>query len=327
MKILVFEYITGGGLARQNLPGSLVAEGRMMLQALLDDLKLLSGIELILPLDYRCRSFFVPANTCVIRVDANDDIQEILPDLIDQADAVWPIAPETGGILTDIARQVERRGKILLLSESDVVALCGDKLATCRYLEDHALPVVKTLPLAGLAESPFPVSVIKPIDGVGCEGSWVTNDPKAIGRVSGDPNHYVLQPLISGRAVSISCLFKRARAWLLCCNGQQVVIDNGCFRLQGCHVNVSDERRDFYQAMIDRLAMAIPGLWGYIGIDLIETADGGSCILEINPRLTTSYVGINVATGINVAEQTLRMVESDPNLIYTRRQSVEIGIQ
>jgi predicted ATP-grasp superfamily ATP-dependent carboligase len=41
-------------------------------------------------------------------------------------------------------------------------------------------------------------------------------------------------------------------------------------------------------------------LWGYAGIDLILTA-GGPVILEINPRLTTSYVGLRQATGENPA--------------------------
>ena len=39
MKILVFEYITGGGLNKQALPESLLQEGRLMLQALLDDFR------------------------------------------------------------------------------------------------------------------------------------------------------------------------------------------------------------------------------------------------------------------------------------------------
>jgi len=39
MKILVFEYITGGGFNKQDLPDSLAREGRLMLHALLDSLR------------------------------------------------------------------------------------------------------------------------------------------------------------------------------------------------------------------------------------------------------------------------------------------------
>lgn len=43
MKILVFEYITGGGFNRQELPASLAREGRLMLLALLDGLAAMKG--------------------------------------------------------------------------------------------------------------------------------------------------------------------------------------------------------------------------------------------------------------------------------------------
>jgi predicted ATP-grasp superfamily ATP-dependent carboligase len=35
----------------------------------------------------------------------------------------------------------------------------------------------------------------------------------------------------------------------------------------------------------------IPGLAGYVGIDLLLPDGGDPLIVEINPRLTTSYVG------------------------------------
>ena len=45
----------------------------------------------------------------------------------------------------------------------------------------------------------------------------------------------------------------------------------------------------------------VPGLRGYIGVDLIldEHAPGVS-VVEINPRLTTSYVGLRAALGQNL---------------------------
>ncbi len=53
MKILVFEYITGGGFNKQELPDSLVSEGSLMLNALLDDLIRLNGFEITVMLDWR----------------------------------------------------------------------------------------------------------------------------------------------------------------------------------------------------------------------------------------------------------------------------------
>lgn len=326
MKLLVFEYITGGGLANRDLPISLATEGRMMLQALLDDLKSVPELELILPLDRRCTDLSLPPNTHVVPVGRCDDINQVLRGLIAESDRVWPIAPETDGILADIARQVKISGKTLLLSDPETIALCANKLATYGHLHAQDLPVVETLSLSRLGYCPFEEAVIKPIDGVGCEGSRIIDDSLPFQTTISDPAAYVLQPLMTGPAVSLSCLFKQSRAWLLCCNRQEVVVEGRQFYLQACLVNTVNEHRDYYQALVERVAQAVPGLWGYVGIDLIESAEQGPLILEINPRLTTSYVGILQATGINVAEQTLSLLKGEPKLTFTDQQTVKVVI-
>ena len=59
----------------------------------------------------------------------------------------------------------------------------------------------------------------------------------------------------------------------------------------------------------------------------IETHTGENLILEINPRLTSSYAGINAALGINVAESVLAMLEHKPPVLNrTKNQQVHITI-
>ena len=96
--------------------------------------------------------------------------------------------------------------------------------------------------------------------------------------------------------------------------------------MQACSVNVNNQMADFYRTLVQRMAKAMPGLWGYVGIDLIESAEQGPLVLEINPRLTTSYVGINRATGINVAEQSLALLEGEPDLTSINQQAIRVGI-
>ena len=54
------------------------------------------------------------------------------------------------------------------------------------------------------------------------------------------------------------------------------------------------------QALAERVVQALPSSVGYIGIDMIlGEAKGGSedVVLEVNPRITTSYVALrNLAT-------------------------------
>ena len=49
-----------------------------------------------------------------------------------------------------------------------------------------------------------------------------------------------------------------------------------------------------------RACEAIPGLRGYVGVDLMLT-DSEAFVIEINPRLTTAYLGVRAALDQNVA--------------------------
>ena len=138
-------------------------------------------------------------------------------------------------------------------------------------------------------------------------------------------DRWIIQPLQMGKAVSLSCFCKDGRGWVICCNQQNIEIENRQFVLKGCLVNIPSPFWDDYQLIVSKIAAALPGLWGYIGVDIIETVHGPR-ILEINPRLTTSYVGIKQATGISVAEQVITMLHSDPELLPDRNQTFQVTV-
>lgn len=300
-----------------------------MLQALLEDLKGLPDLQVILLLDDRCTNILVSSDTQVCWVTQADDFKKLLTELIEQVDLVWPIAPESQNVLADIARQVKSQQKILLLSAPDTVSMCADKLATYQNLKQHAVPVVETQSLEGLAELPYLPSVIKLRDGEGCDGNRIILNSAQFGLAMSDldsKRSYIVQPLVDGQALSLSGLFKEGKGWLLSCNQQQMAVNNNRFCLQACVVNVGSQFHQVYQSLIDQVAVAMPDLWGYIGIDFIETPNQGLQILEINPRLTTSYVGIRQATGINVAAQVLLLLKGAPSIKPTHNRSVQVVI-
>jgi predicted ATP-grasp superfamily ATP-dependent carboligase len=58
----------------------------------------------------------------------------------------------------------------------------------------------------------------------------------------------------------------------------------------------------------------VSGLQGYVGIDLILGAapDGaGDSVIEINPRVTTSYIGLRHLCRDNLAEKMLRVAKGE----------------
>jgi predicted ATP-grasp superfamily ATP-dependent carboligase len=103
-------------------------------------------------------------------------------------------------------------------------------------------------------------------------------------------------------------LCRDGAAWLLTCNEQIIEITGNEFRYRGFIVGGCESRRAEYQPIASAVAAAIPGLWGYVGVDLIDGPDG-PVVLEINPRLTTSYAGLKHAVGANPAGLVLDLLK------------------
>jgi predicted ATP-grasp superfamily ATP-dependent carboligase len=108
-------------------------------------------------------------------------------------------------------------------------------------------------------------------------------------------------------------LVRDGAARVLSCNRQRVTIDDGRVRYHGGVVGGLEARRAAVAPIAARIAKAIPGLWGYVGVDLIDSP-AGPLVLEINPRLTTSYFGLAAAIGRNPAGMVLGLLPGDADL-------------
>lgn len=329
MKILVFEYITGGGLCREELPASLAAEGRLMVTALLRDLSELEGVEVLLLLDTRVMGqVSAQGNVSVVEIGPSDDLKTLLVRQLACCDAVWPVAPEMDNILLDLTRLFEKHSKPVLSSPSNVVASTADKLSTYRQLKARRINAVATDSLQSADFSRICRRVVKPVDGMGCERTFIVDGAGDLEGLIPPPaasERYIVQPFVEGRPKSLSCLFKSGKGWLLSVNTQRVQIVDRRFILQACRVNEPSLTVD-YRQLLDQIADAFPDLWGYAGIDFIETPEG-LAVLEINPRLTTSYAGIHRALGLNVAEQVVSMLNQAPEIKITRNETVTVSIE
>jgi len=310
VKILVFEYITGGGFNKQALPDSLSGEGSLMLNSLLDNLTRLDNLNVTVMLDWRLAHSLSETSTNTVIIKPEHDISEEFTRLVMQSDLVWPIAPEFDGILQTLCQTVESLGKILLTSPAAAVAIAGNKFKTYELLNRHQITAVPTRMLDD--EYSSGEWMVKPIDGVGCADSYVITNRQDFERMAVREGSYIIQPHLQGAKTSLSCLFKQGRGWLVCANLQRFELINQQYHLADIVVNQHQDL-GIYQQLIAKIAQALPDLWGYVGIDLIETAEQ-TWVLEINPRLTTSFVGIYDALGINVAEAVLQLLHGEPIL-------------
>jgi len=191
------------------------------------------------------------------------------------------------------------------------VDIATSKRATAEVLGRTAIRVIPVY--ADESSVPEEVSeiVVKPDDGAGCQDTRLFQDRAELRNwLQGHPNpKWIFQPFIRGSAGSLSLLCCDGRARVLACNRQNVEIAGGAFRFDGVSVNAIPDRDGRYAELASRVACALPGLWGYCGVDFIESLYG-PVVVEVNPRLTTSYAGLRRAIGLNPAQIVLGLPES-----------------
>jgi tyramine---L-glutamate ligase len=322
LKILVFEYITGGGLNNSELPESLAKEGLLMLQSLVNDLTSLSHLEMHIMLDVRMLVKLTHSTNTIHTIRPDQNCHQEFTRITKTCDAVWPIAPESNDILHSLCQTVEHSGKHLLNSNAGAVAITGNKWLTYQHLLSHSINTVETAKFVDFSWT-YGEWVLKPVDGVGSEDSYCVANHDEYKAITSRINT-IVQPNIQGDKISLSCLFKQGRGWLICANRQHFELKDKQYRLTGITVNFTTNLSQ-YLSLVDAIANALPDLWGYVGIDLIQT-DQQIYVLEINPRLTTSYAGISRALGINCANAVLELLNGDPMLEPTCNKPVTIPI-
>jgi predicted ATP-grasp superfamily ATP-dependent carboligase len=321
LKVFVCEFITGGGLYNAPLPPSLAREGDAMLGALLADLLQLPDVEITTTRDPRLPVLNLPVTVEI----AQENIWQQWSQCIAEADAVWPIAPESGGMLERISSMAA--GRRLLGCALDAVHLATSKRATVRCLEKAGIAVVPTW----LVSEFKPYSgrfVAKPDDGVGCEGSRVFDSVEALLYwMDGKDTTHVIQPWLAGAPASLSMICRNGRAQLLSCNRQLIEVIDGEIHYRGSLLNDFAQYWPEFEHLAVQVAAAIPELAGYVGVDVMVD-HGRLTVLEINPRLTTSYAGLHQATGLNPAGLVLDLLYNDrmiePNKI--QRNIIQVSV-
>ena len=315
MRIFALEYATGGGILESPALAHCRPEGAAMLRALAGDLADVPPHEIVIAVDEGAPTNWPPR----IRRHriATNRVTEDWDALMRAADAVWFVAPETGGILADLTARAERLSRPVLGCSAAAVEIAASKLATARYLARHGVSAVPTNPISAIGQLPPSKTgwVLKPDDGVGSEDTWFCATAADLRQRVGHAEGAVIQPFIAGEPLSISLLAQRGRAWILACNTQDVRREGNALVYRGGTVSGAEELRPMLTPIAEAIAEALPELWGYVGIDLIATAQG-PVVLEINPRLTISYIGLRQSIGLNPAELVLRLLDEPlPSLI------------
>lgn len=294
------------------MPESLAGEGLAMLKALLADFRAWGRFPVLTTLDRRLGDVSLPADRIVV-LDA-EVYPASLVELARSCEAALIVAPETGGSLERVSGLMLDAGVRLLGSRPEAVAVAADKWECHRRFGLAGLPTpetVRTTPAdaaRAAEELGFPL-VIKPIRGAGCEGVGLVRGADTLEQALDQPalrevEHLLLQRYVEGTHASVSLLTAGGDSVLLSLNEQWVQAGIP-FVYRGGVASIAHARRADAIDLAGRAVRLVPGLRGYVGVDLMLTEEGCS-LIEINPRLTTSYVGVRRVVELNLAEAIWR---------------------
>lgn len=288
MRLLVYEWCSSGGLAGGQ--AAIAAEGRMMLEALAADAAKDPALDLaVLVEDGRVCT--LPHGARQLTVTPGDDGSALVA-AAREADWTLVVAPESDGILCERVRSVRAAGGRALAPSAAVLALASDKQATVDALAGRGLPVPAGRSLAAGQAIPAGFrlpAVRKARGGCGCEGLEII-------RSRGCPPAAVptrLEALAEGTPVGVSLLCGPRGAIPLAAMRQEFVGGDGLsYRGGSLLLDAAAAGRATDLAL--RAAAAIDAEAGWLGVDLIlgHRPDGrDDRILELNPRVTTSFAG------------------------------------
>jgi predicted ATP-grasp superfamily ATP-dependent carboligase len=318
MQIFIYEFVTGGGWwgvdASHPPSGSLRREGGAMLSALAEDFARLPGIELVCLRDARLASDELP--TAASRVDSAGEEQAAFCRQAAAADWTLVIAPEFGGSLLTRVRWAERAGARLLSPDSAFVELSADKHRCAERLLDAGVPAPRGQAwrsgqslVDGLT---FPL-VAKPVDGAGSLDVRLIQSQHEFEMLDGAARVWRLEPFCAGLPASVSVLCGPSGP-VVFPGSRQILSDDGQFRYLGGEVPLPGELCRRTERLARGAVAALPATRGYVGIDLVlGDAEDGSLdrVLEVNPRLTTSYIGLRQIARGNLAAGMLQAARGE----------------
>jgi predicted ATP-grasp superfamily ATP-dependent carboligase len=350
--LFIFEYVSGGGFNQMQIPSSLFCEGYGMLRSIILDFKKLN-FKISTLLDHRIiflASYLKADSIKETRVE--DNYIELFNVEVKKCDYCFIIAPESSNILYELTKIVRDNNKKILSIDLDGIELGSSKFTCYEYFkassvntpQSFIIPIKKdTLDLDFIIRKYNQLNcpiIVKPDDGVGAESIFYFNSENQIhnfftsqSNLIDSERNYILQEFIEGEDLSISLIAHKdllekfdKNHQILAINSQYININNekakseyfgGYTPVNNLNIHISN--------ILEKLDLT--KFNGYFGIDFIRKADNSIFFIELNPRLTTSYIGVRKILSYNPAEvitnSKFKLLESEKspiniNSIFTR---------
>ena len=334
--VFVYEFITGGGcwsLGDEPPAGSLLVEGAAMRDVLVTDLAAIRSVdEIHLFHDLRLPRPTLPKQR-LYEIRCENDVHCWLTEMLVEANSAVLIVPEFSDDLIVHAQMWESlAGGSLLSPGSATIELCSNKQSTCEHLAAHGIRTPQGISFRKMPEdldgTVLP-GVLKPIDGCGSLGVQKIESAEELAVVDlSSGTGWRLERFRPGIPVSVS-LLAGPRGFIALQPCTQNLSDDGRFTYRGGSTPISADLAQRAKNLALAAAATLPPTKGYLGIDMVlGSAENGSqdVVIEINPRLTTSYLGLRQACEQNLAEAMLKWAAGEPVELTWRPQTFEFAV-
>jgi predicted ATP-grasp superfamily ATP-dependent carboligase len=314
VRVFISEYVCSGACGELDVASSLACEGRAMLLALLADAARVPAWTVCTTWDRRLGNFPLP-NVGVVVVDHPVHEQEVFHRLATKCDATYVIAPELDDLLGRRCQGVLDSGGRSLNAHPEAIRLCSDKLALARHLQECEIPTIPTaLLVRGTAPTCGFPAVLKPRFGAGSQDTYLLRGRRGFDEYAAcfedapETHQGIVQPLVPGRPISVAAIFdglgRPAEVWPV---ADQWLSTDGRFHYLGGKAPADIPCHAAVETLVRAAGASVSGLCGYIGFDLLlpDLNPHEPLLVEINPRLTTSYGGYRTLTECNLTARVI----------------------
>ena len=194
-------------------------------------------------------------------------------------DAALIIAPEKGRELELITKKFRKKGIFVLGAEERAIRVSADKWRTYIALKGK-VPQPRTWRRPPSVQGKI---LVKPIDGVGCDGiGFLPTNSKT--------KRMIFQEFCKGEHASCCLLIGNTGGTVLSVNKQEIAFRGERFEYLGGEVPLNHElARECAEVALT--AAETLNLRGYCGVDLV--VGEAPYFIELNPRLTTSFIALS----------------------------------
>lgn len=332
--ILVAEFLLANTEAARNASLSMLGEASAMLTAVTMDLALAPNNEVTVLLSSETNPF--TSTLPNIHVIFGELQLDALPRILLrgdtnqlQYDAVLLIAPECDGVLVSLLKSIQDQPTMQIRSLNlpwRMAEIFADKRATDSWLRQHHISTIPTKTIAEAASETLRnrivnmqdsandrYAVLKPRDGAGACGvqivPFVRQAFQELPQQTSDADHWLLQPFLPGIACSVGFIGggTNARTIILPPARQSIVNIDNRISYHGGQIPCEPDIVARIQPIAEQLAGAFGPFDGYVGVDLLvdlsvpTNCEACARVVEVNPRLCTSYIGYRMLTGDNLA--------------------------